>query len=575
MFGFSKRSCMKNFSLKFIGVMILFCAGTIVADEVGYDVDRASNKKKKRYDYIIVGGGAAGCIEARKLSDDFNVSVLLLEAGGNYVNDPVTLDPIWFTNAGLLLADPKFAITYPLFYSPLTLRVYSEGHELGGGGAHNFLIAVRGTPSIYDGWATTTGNPIWSFYGNVLSLMKELETYTPDGTIANFAARGCCGPISVTQSPALNPVLGDYLSSLSAVTLAPFVDDYNDPVSGDIGISAVQQFVTPAPNSRRSFSGFEYLDGVIDANGHGIGGRKLTVITNAQALDIRINDGMRATSVHYTVQNDEQCEIEYEVTKASLTKHTGVLILAAGSVQTPNILLQSGVGPMAQLQAAGIPVVLDSPQVGQNLQCQYGGSAIVTGNVPFEAEAFIDGYPFMDNDAVRRIQIINIPVGLGVLQALSALTNPASRGSVTRTTNNPFLLPKVDIGLFNDGSVSTPGTDAYLQVSFYKIMQDVAALQGGAVLYPTPAQFATDQSLLDAALADMVIQSHIVGTARMGTDISNGVVDGNLKMYGLKNVYIGDASVMPETVDGNTCYAAYVIALVLCQVLGVPTPPAL
>ena len=146
-------------------------------------------------------------------------------------------------------------------------------------------------------------------------------------------------------------------------------------------------------------------------------------------------------------------------------------------------MLQSGVGPAAQLAEVGIPLVLDSPNVGQNLQCQYGGSAILASgspfNVPFEAEAFIDGYPFMPNDGIRRLQIINIPLGGAalevnpfiplvdpVLQALPLITNPKSRGSVTITTPNPFLEPKVDIGLFTDGSVSTPGTDAYLQASF-------------------------------------------------------------------------------------------------------------
>ena len=533
-------------------------------------------KKKKRYDYIIIGGGAAGCIEARKLSDDHRKSVLLIEAGGNYVHDPITLDPAWLDNVGALLVDARFAINYPLFFPPLTTATYSEGRELGGGAAHNFLLTVRGTPSIYDGWAATTGNPRWSYFGNVLNLMKALETYTPDGTIANPAERGFNGPISVTQSPPINPVPGDFLSELSAITLTPFVADYNDPATGDIGISAVQQFITPGVGSRRSFSALDFLDGVIDENGKGLHGRKLTVLTNTQVLDIRINDDKRATSVRYTsIQNENNNTVEYEIKKASLKGTTGILILAAGSVQTPRLLLQSGVGPAAQLEEIGIPVVLDSPNVGQNLQCQYGGSAILTDGVPFEAEAFIDGYPYLPNDGVRRVQIINVPIGGGLIQALPAITNPASRGSVTLSTSNPFLGPNVQIGIFTDGSVSTPGTDAYLQVSFYKIIQAAAAASGNIVFSPTPDQFASDATLLVAAQENLVIQSHIVGTARMGTNISNGVVDGNLKVFGLRNVYIGDNSIQPQSGNGNVCYPAYVIALVLCQVLGVPTPPAL
>lgn len=550
----------------------VFAAFTVLLCLIG---SIAAATTKKRYDYIIVGGGAAGCILARKLSDNFKSSVLVIEAGGDYVEDPITLDPNWLDNAGTLLADPRFSIVYPVFNPPLTLFSYSEGHELGGGAAHNFLLTVRGTPSIYDGWAATTGNANWSYNGNVLSLMKFLEKYTPDGTISNPAQRGFFGPISVTQNPPIVTIPGDYFNSLSTVSATPFISDYNDPSLGDIGISAVQQFITAGVGSRRSFSALEFLNDVIDANGKGINGRKLKVITNAQALDIRINGSMRATSVHYTVRNSERPEVEYEITKASLTKNTGTLILAAGSVQTPRILLQSGVGPAAQLTAAGIPVVLNSPNVGQNLQCQYGGSAIVTGSmVPFEAEAFIDGFPYMSNDGIRRIQIIHVPLD-DTFQALPAITNPKSRGSVTVGSNNPFIQPSVNIGLFTDGSVSTVGSDAYLQVSFYKIIQAAAVLAGDTVIFPAPAQFATDDDLLAAALEQMTIQSHVVGTAKMGTNISNGVVDGNLKVFGLQNIYIGDNSIQPETVNGNTCYGAYIIALVLCQVLGVPTPPVL
>jgi len=564
---------MKNNVLKYFGVILFFAAASIKAKEEAH----VSNNKKKRYDYIVVGGGAAGCIIARKLSDDFSKSVLLLEAGGDYTNDPITLDPNWLDQANELLADPRFAITYPVAAGFLAFQLYSEGRELGGGAAHNFLVTVRGTPSIYDEWAAITGNSNWSYYGNVLNLMLNLENYTPDGTIANPAERGVGGPISVTQSAPLAPFPGGFLDCLNAVTLTPFVSDYNDPASGDIGISAVQQFITSGVGSRRSFSAYEFINPVIDANGKGIGGRKLTVITNAQVLDIRINNDGSATSLHYTVRNNERPEVEYEIVKASLKKHTGKLILAAGSVQTPRLLLQSGVGPAADIAAIGLPVVLDSPNVGQNLQCQYGSAAILFGDstIPYGASAYIDGYPFMANDGVRRMELLSLPFGGPVFETLPFITNPASRGSVTLTTSNPFILPKVDIGLFNDGSVSTQGTDAYLQVSFYKIMQQVATCMGGAVLYPTPADYATDDTLLAAAMNKMTIQSHIVGTCKMGTDISNGVVDGNLKVFGLNNVYIGDNSVQPETINGNTCYPAYIIALVLCQVLGVPTPPAL
>lgn len=537
----------------------------------------AQAKKKVRYDYVIVGGGAAGCILARKLSDNFKNSVLLLEAGGNFIDDPAALDPNWVAHIAELFYNPKFSIVYPTFSGGL--HTYSEGHSLGGGATHNNLLVVHGTPDIYDGWATTSANPIWSYDNNIVNLMRALEAYYATGTIPNPGQRGFFGPISVVQSAQILPGAYPFLDELSTQTLTPYVDDYNNPPSGNVGISAGQQFITPNPGSHRSFSALEFLQPVIDANGYGLNGRNLTVIWNAEALDFRVNGDMRITSVHYIAKNDEDDENEYEVTKASLTKNTGTFIFAAGSVQTPRLMLNSGVGPAAQLDSVNIPVVLDSPNVGQNLQCQYGTAAIVTGGtLPFVGEAFITGYPYVTpNDAVRRIQLIMIPQGPSTFQILPSILNPNSRGSVTVISNNPMIQPLVDVEVFTDGSESTPGTDAFLQVSFFKIVEAAATAAGQTVTFPTPAQYATDATLIAAAKSapNPTLQSHAVGTARMGTNISNGVVDGNLKVFGLQNAYVGDNSIQPKTSNGNTCFPAYTIALVLCQVLGVATPPTL
>jgi len=559
---------------------------------------------KQRYDYIIVGGGAAGCIAARKLSDDHKTSVLLLEAGPDNVDSTVTLDPFWINNANTLLFNPNYAITYAVPTGFLTSLTYGEGRELGGGAAHNFLITVRGTPSVYDAWAAAVTVDLsvnWDYVTSIRPKMIALEHYTPDGTPINLNERGIDGAIFVSQSAPLTPMPGDFLSSVSAVTLAPFIFDYNNPNEGDIGISAVQQFITPDgggfppfTGATRSFSALDFLAPVIDSNGQGRHGRKLTVITNAKALNIRFSDDKRATSVHYTTYTAHGTDNDPVVLKASLTKDTGILILTAGSVQTPVLLMRSGVGPEDVLNAAGVPVVLDSPQVGQNLQCQYGSFVIVAGDtatVPFETEFFLDGYPYMPNDGVRRLQGINSDVD-GPLeprihvvippdpafQSLLSIAQPHTRGNVAIFSNNPFIDPLITYVPFSDATTTPPlvvGSDIYLQVAYYKIIKAAADLAGLTVVFPEPAHFLDDSLLVADAQNSVVLQSHIVGTATMGTDISNGVVDGNLKVFGLKNVYIGDNSTQPISSNGNTCYPAYVIALVLCQVLGVPTPPIL
>ena len=282
-------------------LLILSVSGTLSA----HHSHKSKCSSQKKYDYIIIGGGTAGCIEARKLSDDFTKSVLVIEAGGNYTNDPVVLNPDWTANADTLLINPKYSVTYPSAVAFLQTVLYSEGRGLGGGGTHNFLIAYRGTPSIYNQWAIITGrspsDSIWGYDNNILSVMKSIETYTPTGTVANTAQRGTEGPISILQNPPIEPQPGDFLSELSVIAKAPFITDYNDPTLGDVGISAIQQFITPNPGSHRSFSANEYLNEVIDRNGKGLNGRQLQVLTNSTALKFDIDSKTkRATCVHYT-----------------------------------------------------------------------------------------------------------------------------------------------------------------------------------------------------------------------------------------------------------------------------------
>ena len=530
------------------------------------------------WDYIIVGLGSAGSILARKLSDDCSSRVLVIESGINHQDDPNVLDPNWLPHATDFLYNPKYSSTYP--YPPSAINPfagfpYSEGRGWGGSSMHNFLVAVRGTPRIYDLWASISGNSDWS-YNEMLPLMKALETYTPNGTIPDLIQRGTMGPISVTQSAPLppNPILTAY----STVMSAPFVSDYNDPPFGNIGISANQEFITPPPNSRRSYANLEFLPvgKIVNKFGYGLHGRKLKIISNAQTLSFDVSKDGRAKSVKYVYTGKTD-----EILSAKLDRK-GSLILSAGSINTPKILMSSGIGPAEELESLGIRVKVDSPQVGKNLQCQYGTTIIMTGSIPNFSHAYVNASPYMPNDDIRRIQIFNIAIAPQLLQALPALLNPKSRGSVTLTDPNPLVQPKLNIGVYNDPQGI--GSDTYLGIAFFKLMKQVSIDTGEFLIFPPPDHFpapygpAPDDSLLIGDLLNLnnlVIQSHIVGTTRMSDDISTGVVDGELKVFGLKNVRIADAGIEPETVDGNTCFSAYYIALVMAKLLGVNTPPAL
>jgi len=543
------------------------------------------------YDYIVVGVGAAGAILARKLSDRHE-SVLALDLGEFRYDDPVILSP----NIGAVIGgvpvitsltfNPQYAKTYPVPIGGTDALIYSEGQgSIGGGSAHNYLAAVRGTPGIYDGWAVASADPRW-LYNSILPKMRAVEHFFPNvATPQDPNQRGFNGPISVTQSP---PVTTAFLTTtLPADSNSIPTLDYNNPTLGVTVVGSNQAFVTPAPNSRRSYSALEFLPmsgpgAVIDAEGNGLNGRRLKVQSNARVIKINFDRKNNAVSVDYILTKDNCTEV-----RTACLNDAGKLILTAGAVQTPNLLLHSGVGPAAELEPLGIPVVLDSPQVGKNFQDHYGATALIAGNTGAGA-AFIDGNgpsvspPTLLPQNVRRIQIISQAAFGGVSSSIAFLLNPASRGSINIVSADPLIDPKIVFPMYNPATgqdqFAVPGTDANLIVRYFKILQDAANDAGLAVLQPSPAVYAGGDAALFAyarSIENWVISIHGAGTAQMGTNISNSVVDGRLKVHGLKNVYIGDASVQPVIPDGNTNFSVYYTALELAAILGYPTPPAL
>ena len=341
----------------------------------------------------------------------------------------------------------------------------------------------------------------------------------------------------------------------------------------NVSTSAIQQFITAGADSQRSFSANEFMaiGEIIDFRGRGLDGRPVRVKGNAVVTRILFDNSNRAIGIQYLRQSGAS-QIERLHTAYARKK----VILCAGSINTPKLLMLSGVGPAAELESVGIPVRVDSPHVGQNLQNQYGPAAVLTNSTPIpggQIASFIDERPYMPADDVRRIQIVGLDVGNNIAQMIGFMLQPSSRGSVEIVSSDPLISAKVNLNMYSDGSFADVGSDAYLTVSYYKIVQAIAAAAGETLLYPSPAQFTQgDAGLLQAALspAALTIASHIVGTARMGTSIENGVVDGNLNVFGTKNLMIADASVENPITSGNTCMGVYVIAAVAAQILGVP-----
>lgn len=519
----------------------------------------SSSDSNSTYDYIIVGNGTAGAVLARKLSDNKKHSVLVIEAGQNLSKDPAVLTPNFISVIPEITFNPKYAETYPVFIPEgfVQTTTYSEGRMWGGSSAHNYTVCVHGTPNLYNSWAMESANSRWS-YNNLLPIIKSIETYTPNGTTANPLERGSNGPIYVTQLP---PVNGNfYAQQFSNATSAPLVSDYNDPSLGNTSVSALQQFLTPPPNSHRSFSINGYLpDSVVTADGKGRQGRKLTIISEATVARVLFS-GKKAKGVEFVSTKNG-----LKVQKAFAKKK---IILSAGAIHTPAILQRSGIGDSTFLRAKNIPVVFHNENVGKNLVNQYGPLFVTTGNNPDFIDALYDGSPYFPNDGIRRFQT-NMFNGSPIL-GYGFILNPKSRGSVEIVNQDPFTSPKLDLNMYSDGPVSDFGSDAYASVAVLKIAKDFATNAGEIVLAPSPDIYAAgDDALLTYAKSNpnALISDHISGTCRMSTSANSGVVDGNLQVFGVKHLMVCDLSVAPVSPDGNPCFAVYVLANEAARIL--------
>lgn len=526
-----------------------------------------SNDQRSSWDYVIVGNGTAGATLASELAKDGKHSVLVLEWGENRTSDPAVLSPNVFAFSNTLTYDPLYAINQivNVTFSPSLPQffIYSDGRMWGGSSAHNGLFAVRGTPTLYNNWALLSGQAKWS-YNNLLPLFLATEHYTPNGTVSNPAQRGSNGPLYITQSA---PVSSDaFAIAVGTGTGSPLITDYNDPSLGNIGVSAHQQWITPTPDSFRSFSvnAFTPIGVALSENGHGLGSfRKLRVVSNALVNRV-VFKHKKAVGVEYYLDGDAN--------KAIFVKAKKKVILCAGSSWSPGILERSGIGDAALLNSLGIKVIVDNPNVGEHLLNHYGASGFFTGTTsasPF-LDAYIDLSPYEPADGTRRLQLIGLDTGSGIA-ALGFLLQPKSEGNVHIVSTNPTVYPRLDLNMYSDGSVSTPGTDAYNVVSFLKILQSIdTAFAGGVLVSPPASVYAGgDSALLDYAqtLSHMSVAYHAVGTCRMGLSSANAVVDGNLNVFGVKNLMVADVSIEPLIQDGNTAYAAYFIGMVAANII--------
>ena len=504
-----------------------------------------------KYDHIVVGGGTAGCIVATRLSDDPTRSVLLLEAGPDFPDFAQLPDMLklgWGTvNLEARAAGSpynwSFTGTATQEQAPMPVP---RGKVLGGSSAINGQTFIRGAPEDFDTWASW-GNDGWG-YLDCLPYFRRLEND------ADFHDdfHGTDGPVPVRHHPRETwPVVQEAFFQAATAAGYPYNPDVNHPEATGISQRAENNI-----DGVRMSMALAYINPVR----HRL---NLTIRPNVQARRVALeegSDGKRAVGVEvesggdrFVVEGDE-------------------IILCAGAVASPQLLMLSGIGPAGQLAAQRIPVAVELPGVGQNMRDHPNVS------VRFSVK---EGTP-EDPDAMRAVRLRYTATGSSTPHDM--IISPASLNTVVRAGENPthtvncglyLAAGKGELRLESDDPQTAPSMDyRYLEENWDRerlrecVRRCVSLLQHSAydrfiqeITAPTPADLESDDALDLWLRRNISTSYHISGTCKMGPENDPmAVVDPQLRVRGVSNLRVADASVMPDVVRANTNVTTMMIA---------------
>jgi len=514
----------------------------------------------KTWDYVVIGGGSAGCVAAGRLAGEFGARVLLLEAGGAY-KDWILKVPAGFSK---ILGGTKYLTqhrTVPQAQLGGRVQLIPQGKVLGGGSSVNAQAYMRGRAADYDAWGEIAKTGLWSWEA-------ILPHFTAQERNQKFNNRfhGTGGPLRVSDPSFICEMSHIYVKTLQGMGL-PLTADFNQgnpsgvgypqlTVGGGRRCSAVDAFIAPLR-----------------------GNPNLEVLTGASVRRIVIENG-RAVGVEYVHEGQP---------------HTvwtdGEVLLAAGALVSPQLLMLSGIGPAAQLRQFGIAVSADLPGVGENLQDHCGAPLVAPAPGDFGyfrqdtgLRMILNGIEYLafgrgrittngceacsfhvpeDGTGDPVVQIWCVPKTSYVDEDVrdvpdidgvtlhAVLMRPRARGSVRLRSANPDDLPLVD-----PNYLGHPDDVAHLRAGM-RVARDILAAGPLAEVVGAeiaPGTGAASDEAIDAHVRRTVkTDYHPVGTCRMGSDDDQlAVLDARLRVRGIAGLRVVDASAMPAIVTANT-----------------------
>jgi choline dehydrogenase len=516
---------------------------TDFAERVRHNQQKLTAELKPRYDFIVCGSGSSGSVVARRLAENTDVSVLLLEAGGTDDVPNVTEAIRWVANLGSerdwgFVDQPNPRLNGRSI--PLNM-----GKVLGGGSSVNVMAWSRGHKNDWEFFASEAGDPAWN-YESVLNIYRRIEDWhgAPDPKY-----RGSGGPVYVQPAPVSNPIFPAMLEGARVAGIPTFENPNGRMQEGQGGCSI--QDIRSRDGKRqsifRSYT-FPYMDRP-----------NLTVLTGAMVTRLTL-EGIRATGVEI-VHNGQVQRIG-----AALE-----VVLSLGAINTPKVLMQSGIGDETELQRFGIRRVQHLPGVGQNFQDHFMISSIWESEQPLAPSETANGAVsfWKSNSSLDRPDIQQLIAEAPIPSAETAArfnppanswtiagvgVSPKSRGQLRLTGPNPLDPIQIHANM-----LSHPD-DMKAAIACVELCREIG---NSSALRPYAKREVMPGNLKGAELENFVRDAtittwHQTCTAKMGRD-SMSVVDANLKVYGIENLRIADGSIMPRVTTGNTMAPCVVI----------------